>query len=85
MNNKNGTIDTVLLGTGSHMPTGRSEDEAALWRIFFEQNRGEFTRRLVEEMERAQRFQRPLAIVMYDLDHFKRINDTFGHDVGEAC
>ncbi|MDZ7852307.1 MAG: GGDEF domain-containing protein [Halomonas sp.] len=47
-------------------------------------NRREFARSLKLEMARANRFHRPLALIMYDLDHFKRINDTFGHNVGDS-
>jgi len=47
-------------------------------------NRREFKRMLVGEVDRARRYGPPLSLVMYDLDHFKRVNDSFGHDVGDA-
>jgi diguanylate cyclase (GGDEF)-like protein len=44
-----------------------------------------FNRRLAEEMDRAARTQRSIAVVMIDLDHFKTINDRFGHSTGDMA
>ena len=46
-------------------------------------NRRHFQIRLVEEFRRAQRYDNPMALILADLDHFKNINDTAGHVVGD--
>ncbi len=47
-------------------------------------NRRHFNAIAPREIERARRYQRPIALLTFDVDHFKAINDTYGHAAGDA-
>ena len=68
---------------------GLSERVADTWRLATVDqltgiaNRQAVLTRVDEEIARAARYERPLSVVLVDLDHFKRLNDTHGHAAGD--
>ena len=78
----------------SEMESKNAELQDAMGRlnqlVTFDQLTGAYSRRFIlEELERqvavSHRHDTPISLIMFDLDHFKTINDTYGHAVGDRA
>jgi diguanylate cyclase (GGDEF)-like protein len=58
----------------------RSATRDSLTGVF---SRGHFIEMANMEIDRARRFAEPLSVAMFDIDHFKAVNDTYGHAAGD--
>jgi predicted signal transduction protein with EAL and GGDEF domain len=47
-------------------------------------NRAHFERLLEAELDRSRRYRQPVSLILFDIDHFKRVNDVHGHQAGDA-
>jgi len=56
---------------------------AILDRLTMVYNHGYFERRIAEEIARCRRYKLTMSLMMLDIDHFKHINDTYGHPTGD--
>jgi diguanylate cyclase (GGDEF)-like protein len=83
----------MVSGAGSLVHVLRSRNDALIERLFEAArtdrltglvNRHGFDERLELELERSRRTEQPVALVLADVDHFKEVNDGFGHPAGDA-
>lgn len=89
LRDQNGKILGVL-GISRDITSRKEAEEKARYLALHDPLTGLYNRRvlegrLTEELNRAERYQRPLSIFMLDLDHFKRVNDTHGHQFGDVA
>ena len=64
---------------------GELEDLTTTDQVTGVRNRRYFDEIMVREFKRGKRNQRELSLIMIDLDHFKSVNDTYGHQAGDKC
>jgi diguanylate cyclase (GGDEF)-like protein len=85
MHERDGEADRLKMQDGADMGImNRKLQEATLTDVLTElPNRRYAMKRLKQEWERANRTGRPLSVIWIDLDHFKKVNDTWGHDIGD--
>ena len=83
-------LENLLSLTGTIMDiTERKELEQRLERLAHTDfltglgNRGHFLEMAGRELARVRRYRTPMSIAMLDLDHFKLVNDTYGHEIGD--
>lgn len=77
---------TVTARTASLLEANRLLEEICLTDALLGiGNRRAMTAALDQEHDRAERYGRPYAVVLFDVDHFKRYNDRYGHQAGDAA
>jgi len=97
IDNQNGTIsislDTIKVLDILALNLGMALENAKLFQYVSQMavidfltdvyNRRQLDLSLNNEINRAARFQEPFSVVLFDIDHFKTVNDTYGHQVGD--
>lgn len=76
-------IDELLARIRVGIRTVKKKRDAVIDPLTKLYNRNFFDVHLGQEVSKVQRYQHPLSLIIGDIDHFKRINDTYGHLVGD--
>ncbi len=83
-------VDATMTDTAQYLQRLRElnaqlTDESTHDKLTGLYDRGYFDMALTRETQRAARYNRPLALAMADIDHFKRVNDSYGHPMGDLA
>lgn len=78
---ESGVLREVLAQQSQQLAAARAE--ASLDPLTGLKNRGAFDASLVEQIKASRRHRKPMSLVLIDIDHFKSVNDTWGHPVGD--
>jgi diguanylate cyclase len=89
-NKKMADLQSNLLGMKAeidqvHKRTKVLEEEVQLDSLIGIHNRRAYEIRMQEELQRFQRYNQTFSLVMFDVDHFKQVNDQHGHRAGDKC
>jgi diguanylate cyclase (GGDEF)-like protein len=79
------TVVVMLLGEHVSAVIGQLAKTAATDYLTGLLNRRAFDEEFLDQIDRAQRNQLPLALALFDLDHFKQVNDRLGHAAGDRA
>ncbi len=75
------TLEIICLSVAGRLELSRQAVTDSLTGLY---NRGYFQSALAKELSIARRRERPMSLLMIDIDHFKKVNDEWGHQVGDA-
>ena len=82
------TLSTLAVHAGVAIDNARfverMEQQAVTDSLTGLSNHMEFQKRLTEEVDRSRRYHKEFSLLMFDLDNFKMVNDTYGHQMGDA-
>jgi diguanylate cyclase (GGDEF)-like protein len=67
-----------------HMSFNELKDAASTDPLTLCYNRREFQKNLEQQFSISKRYDKKFSLIMFDIDHFKNINDSFGHQVGDS-